>query len=60
MHPSGRSRPSSLWQDYDDQRLGAAQTREGGIILRRSSALRLLDDTLEYRLRRRALICGAI
>jgi hypothetical protein len=32
---------------------------EGGIILRRSSSLRLLDDTLKYRLRRRALICGA-
>ena len=33
---------------------------KGGIILRRNSALRLLDDTHEYRLRRRALICGAI
>jgi hypothetical protein len=33
---------------------------KGGIILRRNSALRLLGDTVQYRLRRRALICGAI
>jgi hypothetical protein len=33
---------------------------KGGIALRRISALRLLDDTVQYRLRRRALICGAI
>jgi hypothetical protein len=33
---------------------------KGGFILHRSSALRLLDDTVQYRLRRRALICGAI
>jgi hypothetical protein len=33
---------------------------EGGIVLRPSSSLRLLDDTVQYRLRRRASICGAI
>jgi hypothetical protein len=38
----------------------APRRRKGGIILRRSSALRLLDDTVQYRLRLRVLNCGAI